>query len=284
MPASQDRVIVKCHVVSDLLSLKQPRDTPSLFRLPCIRDKQPIADPELGGPLDLLLGIADCVRCSCGPPDVDIEEATVATPTIFGWTLGGAIPEKVVRTFICHARAVEDQLEQSLQQIWAQDKTPDDSSSHLSAAEKSAIDCFRETCQVLPDERYQVQLPRREDPPVLGLSRPAAKRRFLQNERSLKSKGKLEEFEGILKEYLELEHAEEVPQSELSATQSSVYYLPVHGVVKERSTTTKFRAVFDASAKTSSGVSLNDQLLSGPNLYPMLTSVLTSIESPLPPT
>ena len=48
----------------------------------------------------------------------------------------------------------------------------------------------------------------------------------------------------------------------------------MHGVIKEASTTTKLRVVFDASARTTSGVSLNDQLLSGPNLYPHLTMVI----------
>ncbi|XP_055605009.1 uncharacterized protein LOC129753236 [Uranotaenia lowii] len=41
-------------------------------------------------------------------------------------------------------------------------------------------------------------------------------------------------------------------------------YLPHHPVVKEASTTTKVRVVFDASCKTSSGISLNDSLLVGP--------------------
>ena len=48
----------------------------------------------------------------------------------------------------------------------------------------------------------------------------------------------------------------------------------MHGVVKDYSTTTKLRVVFDASAKSSNGQSLNDQLLSGPTLYPLLTNVL----------
>ena len=48
----------------------------------------------------------------------------------------------------------------------------------------------------------------------------------------------------------------------------------MHGVTKEESTNTKLRTVFDASAKSSSGVSHNDQLLHGPSLNPMLTSVL----------
>ena len=40
------------------------------------------------------------------------------------------------------------------------------------------------------------------------------------------------------------------------------------------STTTKARAVFDASAKSNNGVALNDILETGPNLYPLLTDVL----------
>ncbi len=53
-----------------------------------------------------------------------------------------------------------------------------------------------------------------------------------------------------------------------------VFYLPMHAVRKEDSTTTKLRVVFDASAKTSTGVSLNDTLLVGPTVHPPLIDVL----------
>lgn len=74
----------------------------------------------------------------------------------------------------------------------------------------------------------------------------------------MKGKGKWSEFAAVLNEYVDLGHAEQVPKSDLLLHQSSTYYLPVHGVTKETSTTTKLRAVFDASAKTSTGASLND--------------------------
>ncbi len=48
----------------------------------------------------------------------------------------------------------------------------------------------------------------------------------------------------------------------------------MHAVVKESSTTTKVRAIFVASAKSSSGVSLNDQLLVGPTVHSPLGDVL----------
>ncbi len=43
---------------------------------------------------------------------------------------------------------------------------------------------------------------------------------------------------------------------------------------KESSTATKTRAVFDASMKTMSGVSLNDLLKVGPTVHPSLVDVL----------
>ncbi|XP_011859086.1 PREDICTED: uncharacterized protein LOC105556600 [Vollenhovia emeryi] len=53
-----------------------------------------------------------------------------------------------------------------------------------------------------------------------------------------------------------------------------VSYLPHHGVLRESSTTTKLRVVFNGSTATSSGDSLNRHLLVGPNLLPPLADVL----------
>ena len=47
-----------------------------------------------------------------------------------------------------------------------------------------------------------------------------------------------------------------------------------HVVYKSSSSTTKIRAVFDASANSNSGVSLNDTLLVGPTVHPPLLNVL----------
>ncbi|XP_072401139.1 uncharacterized protein [Diabrotica undecimpunctata] len=52
------------------------------------------------------------------------------------------------------------------------------------------------------------------------------------------------------------------------------YYLPHHAVIKEDSITTKCRAVFDASSKSSTGISLNDVMHSGPRLQQDLTNIL----------
>ena len=98
--------------------------------------------------------------------------------------------------------------------------------------------------------------------------------RFLSLERSLNVKGQFAEFEAVMKEYMDLQHAEIVPVNNLEKPQHIVFYLPMHAVYKQSSSITKVRAVFDASSKSSSGVSLNDTLLVGPTVHPLLVDVL----------
>ena len=99
-------------------------------------------------------------------------------------------------------------------------------------------------------------------------------RRYLSLERSLQSKNRFDELSSVMEEYFEQEHAELVPTSDLDKPASQTFYLPMHAVRKESSTTTKVRAVFDASAASSSGVSLNDLLMVGPTVHSSLTDVL----------
>ena len=61
---------------------------------------------------------------------------------------------------------------------------------------------------------------------------------------------------------------------DLDKDPSTVFHLPMHVSYKSSSSTTKVRAVFDASAKSASGVSLNDTLLVGPTVHPPLLDVL----------
>jgi hypothetical protein len=62
--------------------------------------------------------------------------------------------------------------------------------------------------------------------------------------------------------------------SEAKVDNRDGYYLPHHPVFKEDSTTTKLRVVFDGSAKTSSGLSLNDVQMVGPPLQNDLFNIL----------
>ena len=99
-------------------------------------------------------------------------------------------------------------------------------------------------------------------------------------ERSLRSKNHFDEFSAVIEEYFEMGHAEPVPPAELGLPCHKVFYLRMHAVIKDSSTTTKIHAVFNASAKSSSNVSLNDLLLVGPTVHSSLVDVLIRFRQP----
>lgn len=75
-----------------------------------------------------------------------------------------------------------------------------------------------------------------------------------------------------MREYLNLNYMEEIPPDKEDRKPS--YYIPHHSVIKEDSITIKVRVVFDASCKTSTGKSLNDMLMVGPNLQDDLFDII----------
>ena len=68
------------------------------------------------------------------------------------------------------------------------------------------------------------------------------------------------------------------PPLDINKTPDKIFYLPMHAVRKDSSSTTKLRIVFDASAKTTNGVSLNDTLLVGHTVHSSLADVLLRSE------
>lgn len=95
--------------------------------------------------------------------------------------------------------------------------------------------------------------------------------RLLQMEKRLDRNEDLRrQNNNFMKEYLELGH-----MSLIKNDDESGYYLPHHAVIRESSTTTKLRVVFDASARSSSGLSLNDCCYTGPTLQPELFDTST---------
>ena len=70
-----------------------------------------------------------------------------------------------------------------------------------------------------------------------------------------------------------MDHAEPVPEADLNKPESEVYYLLIHVVRKEASSTTRVRAVFDASARSSPWFALNDIFLVGPTIHPSLIDI-----------
>ena len=80
-------------------------------------------------------------------------------------------------------------------------------------------------------------------------------------------------YDSVLQEMENERIIEEVPVDE-KVSPHPTYYMPHHPVIKESSSSTKVRPVFDASAAGRNGVSLNDCMEAGPNLMPSLPEIL----------
>ncbi|XP_055542571.1 uncharacterized protein LOC129728179 [Wyeomyia smithii] len=107
---------------------------------------------------------------------------------------------------------------------------------------------------------------------MLGESKAAALRRFRLLEQRLEREAEMkEEYHRFMREYISLGHMRLLGMNQHSFGN---FYLPHHPVVKESSTTTKVRVVFDGSAKSSTGVSLNEALLTGPVVQDDLLSIV----------
>ncbi|XP_072946527.1 uncharacterized protein [Epargyreus clarus] len=121
-------------------------------------------------------------------------------------------------------------------------------------------------------------MPLKRDPKELGDSYARAKTRFHALERKFQRDPKFKEkYVNFMLEYEKLGHMTEntAPiHNSCNHVNSCSYFLPHHGVFRESSSTTKLRTVFDASAITTSGLSLNDIQMVGPTIQDDLLSIL----------
>ena len=240
-----------------------------------------LADPNFNVParVDILLGSdlwlqllenAPVVRSTASEPGAQL--------TAFGWVVIG--PAKAQDPSISNSNVLtghvqpmsNNELYEMAYNFWLSEsaEVPEDP---ISSIEAQVERHYEETVTYSPTaNRYQVTLPRKPDALLLGTSKPQAIHRYLSNEASIERKGVTTEFQAQIQGYLDAGHAEPVPVTEIS-TQPH-FYLPMHSVVKKSSTSTKLRVVFDGSATTSSGASLNSILRVGPTLHPPLADIL----------
>ena len=274
---SERTMTVTASVVEDIPETESQTIDIHFCGLPAFQELT-LADPEYSSQcrVDILLGSPQLGRCLLSGMKVSSDKNCMALNSIFGWIVKGSPGENEINSQMASCRQLQPVLDDTyrlLQRFWEMEDLSEDKAA-VRSDEQRAMDHF--VCNTTRNDNghYCVRLPRSENPPILGQSRKNTLRRYLMNELSLKKRGKLDAFNAVVEEYLMLGHAELVPPEDLAKSSSQSFYLPMHGVVKESSSTTKLRAVFDASAKTSSGYSLNNTLLPGPSLYRKLAKII----------
>ncbi|XP_029670964.1 uncharacterized protein LOC115240132 [Formica exsecta] len=163
-------------------------------------------------------------------------------------------------------------LEEELRRFWEVEELL--RQSFLTLQEKQCEEHFCSTHYHDSDGRYIVRLPFKTSPPIdIGHSRFRAEKMINSLVRRFRDKPEVAtEYSDFISEYQRLGHMRlsPMPQGDIERT---VYFLH-HGVIRESSSTTRLRVVFNASSVTSNGTSLNDHLHAGSKLQTDLMSVI----------
>ncbi|XP_018362903.1 PREDICTED: uncharacterized protein LOC108761065 [Trachymyrmex cornetzi] len=243
-----------------------------------------LADPEFykKGPIDLLVGAEyfyDWIltgKIECG------NDRPILQNTELGWVAAGRIASELivnspysrntVSAMACTSEQCEN-LSKDLNKFWEMESYQlDETRPSMEAQECEKF--FENTTTRNEDGKFIVRLPFSDDPKALGESREIAIKRLLQLERRFERDKKLHEsYTAFMQDYLNSGHMSLVKETE-NKTDHAIVYLPHHSVIKESSSSTKLRTVFNASSKTSSGKSLNDILMTGPAIQGNLTDIL----------
>ncbi|XP_055686927.1 uncharacterized protein LOC129792164 [Lutzomyia longipalpis] len=241
-----------------------------------IPDSIQLADPDWhrNQPVDMLIGgeffwhFLKDQTITLGP------NAPLLKDSVFGWLVVGphfnkpTVNSKSIGQ--CNVATSMASMEATMQKFWKVEEVPkrQEKISEQDEAEK----IFQSTTTRTEDGRYMVTLPFTEEIKELGNNRSSATHQFLQLERRLDRNSDLKaEYTKVIHEYLSLNIIEEVPACELDRPS---YYLPHHAVVKLHAISTKLRIVFNGSAISQTGRSLNHCLRIGPVVQPPLVEIL----------
>ncbi|XP_011164967.1 uncharacterized protein LOC105199521 [Solenopsis invicta] len=170
-----------------------------------------------------------------------------------------------------HVAISNVELQKQIERFWRIEESGD--SNNYTKDEHACETHFINNVSNNSKNRYIVMLPIKSDVlQQLEDSREIAMKRFFGLEKQLhRDLSMRTSYVHFLLEYLALGHMRLVLTH---AVDRESVYLPHHGVFKGIGRNTKSRVVFDASYKTTTGISLNDALMIGPTVQQDLISIL----------
>lgn len=238
-----------------------------------------LADPAFNRPnkIDILLGAEHYHQLlTIGQIQLS-KQLPILQNTVFGWIVAGKVHKKHVANASCGICTTDENLESSIARLWELDEV-NTNKKPLTIAERQCEEHFSQHTFKTHQNHFVVRIPFHQNPIALGDSHGIALNRFLAIERRLEKNPELKaKYTEFMDEYESLGH---MTKLETKSIISPNYFIPHHCVLKPESSTTKLRVVFDASAKTSSGHSLNDLMYTGPTIQSELFSILLRFRMP----
>jgi hypothetical protein len=151
-------------------------------------------------------------------------------------------------------------LEKQVEKFWLLEGY-NDNSKPRTKIEKLHENNFEENVTRTKDGRFQVRLTFNNKLSKLGTSLKIAEKRFMALEWNFSKIPEVKLYYGqFMNEYINLGHMTLTGTIQNVIDDSSRCFLPHHAVFKSDGNADKIRVVFDGSARTSTGVSLNETL------------------------
>lgn len=275
--------VVPCIVLHRITS-ELPLKTVNIADWP-IPESIHLADPQFHHPgrISMLLGNKLFFQLlEPGTIRLDANDnLPVLQNTKLGWVVSGGYNDNICQPDStapsCLLVSATDVLSDQLRKFWEIEEYAS-TSQHLSDEEVQCEEHFAKHTIRDGSGKFIVRLPLSESLASLGKSRDIAEKRMSHIERKLgRCRDLQQQYHAFMREYIDLGH---MSLANTPASDDCVF-LPHHCVIKEDSTTTKCRIVFDASAKTSNGKSLNDILMAGPVLQDSLVNILLRFRFPI---
>lgn len=224
----------------------------------------PLADPTFNkkGKVDILLG-AEIFFTIMENGKLDaVNGKPLLKETKFGWIAAGKIYRSSPLSNI-NRTMVADSLDEELKRMWSLDKC-EYKKDLLSTEEKLCEQHFVNNVTRDSSGRFIVKIPFKENRAQLGDSYWLANKRFSYLQKKFEKHPEIAKlYSEFIEEYKSLNHLEEVIENAEVVDPTRVQYLPHHCIMRDSSSTTKLRVVFDGSALTKTGLSLNDTQMVG---------------------
>lgn len=228
--------------------------------------------PSASEKVDLLIGADLYGRILLNGLIPGDENNPTAQKTIFGWVLSGSLPASSTppASISVHHCALEP-VNETLKKFWEIENLPEQRS--LTDEELACEAHFLATHSRNSEGRYVVRLPFKAPSRSMGDSKQYAFSTLTRLETRLNRDADLSDaYQSFLSEYESLGHMRALDHD--ASQNPSNGYLPHHPVLRKDSLTSKLRVVFNASAPSANGVSLNDRLMIGPKLQSDLSTII----------
>lgn len=237
--------------------------------------------PEIDADVDLLIGTN--VPQALEPWQVvrSVNGGPYAIKTILGWTVNGPLrgdchisDQKCLQPDVTVNRISVARLDELWEGQLKMDfpETLQDEQPGLSREDKRFLELVSESTKLI-DGHYSIGLPVRQRYLKMPNNKTVVEQRALTLKRRLsKDPSFHSDYITFMSGMLANGYAERVPSEQLARCDGRVWYIPHHGVYHHKKK--KLRVVFDCGV-TFQGMSLNSQLLQGPDLTNLLVGVLT---------